>query len=149
MVTYSPKVSEIERDWHLVDAEGLVLGRLATEVARLLRGKHKPVFSSHIDVGDYVVIVNAEKVVLTSGKARSKFLYRHSGYPGGLSAESYESKLLRKPYGTRFVECCLGIVWVVRNSQNSRCTLVPITLMLLKILVGMISITPECRESSS
>lgn len=97
MVTYSPKAEEIERDWHLVDAEGLVLGRLATEVARLLRGKHKPTFAPHVDVGDYVVIVNADKVVMTSGKARSKQVYRHSGYPGGLRSESYASKLDRQP----------------------------------------------------
>ncbi len=72
MATYSPKASEIQRDWHLVDAEGMVLGRLATEVANLLRGKHKPTFTPHIDTGDYVVIINASKVVLTSGKAQSR-----------------------------------------------------------------------------
>lgn len=97
MATYSPKASEIQRDWHLVDAEGMVLGRLATEVANLLRGKHKPTFTPHIDTGDYVVIINASKVVLTSGKAQSKQVHRHSGYPGGLHSESYGTKLARRP----------------------------------------------------
>ena len=97
MATYSPKASEIERSWHLVDAEGMVLGRLATEVAGLLRGKHKPTFAPHIDTGDHVIIVNADKVVLTSNKADSKLVYRHSGYPGGLRAETYGSKLARRP----------------------------------------------------
>ena len=84
MNTYSPKASEITREWHVVDAEGMVLGRLATEVARLLRGKHKPIFSPHMDTGDHVIIVNADKIVLTSDKARTKMVYRHSGYPGGI-----------------------------------------------------------------
>ncbi len=97
MATYSPKASEIERSWHLVDAEGMVLGRLATEVATLLRGKHKPTFAPHIDTGDHVVIVNADKVVLTAGKADSKRVYRHSGYPGGLRTETYGAKLARRP----------------------------------------------------
>ena len=97
MATYSPKASEIERSWHLVDAEGMVLGRLATEVASLLRGKHKPTFAPHIDTGDHVIIVNAGKVVLTANKADSKLVYRHSGYPGGLRAETYGSKLARHP----------------------------------------------------
>lgn len=95
--TYSPKASEIERSWHLVDAEGLVLGRLATEVARLLRGKHKPGYTPHLDTGDHVVVVNAGKVVLTAGKAERKPVYRHSGYPGGLRTESYAAKLRRRP----------------------------------------------------
>jgi len=93
--TYSPKASEIERSWHLVDAEGLVLGRMATEVARLLRGKHKPMFASHLDTGDHVVVVNASKVVLTAGKADKKILYRHSGYPGGLKSRTYAEALER------------------------------------------------------
>ena len=97
VATYSPKASEIERSWHLVDAEGMVLGRLATEVASLLRGKHKPTFAPHIDTGDHVVIVNAGKVVLTANKADSKLVYRHSGYPGGLRAETYGSKMARRP----------------------------------------------------
>ncbi|MHB1582687.1 MAG: 50S ribosomal protein L13 [Acidimicrobiales bacterium] len=97
MRTYSPKPSEIERAWHLVDAEGLVLGRLATEVARLLRGKHRPIFAPHVDTGDHVVVVNADKVVLTSDKAGKKFAYRHSGYPGGLRRTSYAELLGRSP----------------------------------------------------
>jgi len=95
--TYSPKASEIERAWVVVDAEGLVLGRLATEVARILRGKHKPTYAPHIDTGDHVVIVNAAKVVLTSGKAEKKKMFRHSGYPGGIKEQTYADLLERKP----------------------------------------------------
>src|SRR5664279_5421238 len=87
--TYSPKASEITREWHVVDAEGLVLGRLATEVARILRGKHKTIFSPHIDTAD--------KVVLTKGKADVKMVYDHSGYPGGISSSTYAERLDRKP----------------------------------------------------
>ncbi len=97
MRTYSPKASEIERSWFVVDATDLVLGRMSTEVARILRGKHKPMFVPHLDVGDHVIIVNADKVVLTNGKADSKIVYRHSGYPGGLKEETYGSFLARKP----------------------------------------------------
>jgi large subunit ribosomal protein L13 len=95
--TYTPKASEIQRAWWVVDADGLVLGRLATEVARLLRGKHKPSFTPHLDTGDHVVIVNADKVVLTAGKAERKTIYRHSGYPGGLKAETFAHLLERRP----------------------------------------------------
>lgn len=95
MSTYSPKASEIQRQWHLVDADGLVLGRMATEVARLLRGKHKPGFAPHVDTGDHVVIVNAEKVVLTGNKAEGKKVWRHSGYPGGIRSRSYAEALER------------------------------------------------------
>jgi len=95
--TYSPKASEIQRAWHVVDATDLVLGRMSTEVASILRGKHKPMFTPHLDVGDHVIIVNAEKVVLTAGKAEKKMVYRHSGYPGGLKEETYGSLLSRKP----------------------------------------------------
>ena len=84
MRTYSPKKSEITRDWWVVDAEGMVLGRLASEVAKVLRGKHKPMYAPHLDCGDHVIIVNADKVVLTSDKGSRKILYRHSGYPGGI-----------------------------------------------------------------
>ena len=84
MSTYTPKASEIQRAWHVVDAEGLILGRMASEVAALLRGKHKPTFTPHIDTGDHVVIINADKVVLTGAKATDKNVYDHSGYPGGL-----------------------------------------------------------------
>jgi large subunit ribosomal protein L13 len=95
--TYTPKASEIQRDWHVVDAEGLVLGRMATEVARVLRGKHKPTFAPHLDTGDHVIIVNADKVVLTSGKAEAKQVYRHSGYPGGIRSTSYADMLGSRP----------------------------------------------------
>ncbi len=89
MRTYSPKPADIIRAWHIVDADGLVLGRLATEVATILRGKHKPTFAPHVDGGDHVIVVNTDKVVLTSGKGDTKMAYRHSGYPGGLTATSY------------------------------------------------------------
>jgi large subunit ribosomal protein L13 len=94
--TYAPKVAEIERAWHLVDADGLVLGRLASEVARLLRGKHRPIFAPHVDTGDHVVIVNAAKVVFT-GNSDDKRAYRHSGYPGGLRSRSYTELLATRP----------------------------------------------------
>ena len=97
MSTYSPKASEIDRAWVIVDADGLVLGRLATEVARILRGKHKPTYTPHIDTGDFVVIVNAEKVVLTADKAEKTTIYRHSGYPGGLKEQTLADLLERKP----------------------------------------------------
>lgn len=97
MPTYSPKASEIQRAWHVIDAEGLVLGRLCTEAARILRGKHKPIFAPHVDTGDHVIIVNADKVVLTSGKADRHLVHRHSGYPGGLKTETYAQLLARKP----------------------------------------------------
>lgn len=97
MRTYSPKPAEIERVWHVVDAEGLVLGRMATEVAKILRGKHKPIYSPHMDTGDHVVIVNADKVVLTAGKAEKKSIYRHSGYPGGLKETTFAEVMARRP----------------------------------------------------
>ena len=97
MPTYSPKASEITRAWHVIDAEGMVLGRVCTEVARILRGKHKPIFAPHMDTGDHVIIVNAAKVVLTSGKAGKKDVVRHSGYPGGLKTTTYADLLVRKP----------------------------------------------------
>jgi large subunit ribosomal protein L13 len=92
--TYTPKPADITRAWHIVDADGLVLGRLATEVAAVLRGKHKPTFAPHVDTGDHVIVVNADKVVLTSGKADSKMSYRHSGYPGGLTATTYADLMI-------------------------------------------------------
>ena len=95
MTTYSPKASEITRAWHVIDAEDLVLGRMCTEAARLLRGKHKPTFAPHIDTGDHVVIVNASKVVLTKGKAAKKGVYRHTGYPGGIKSETYQHLMER------------------------------------------------------
>ena len=97
MATYTPKKSEIERTWHLVDAEGLVLGRMATEVAKILRGKHKPTYAPHIDTGDHVIVINADKVVLTSGKSERKIVYLHTGFPGGIKSDSYEELLAKKP----------------------------------------------------
>jgi large subunit ribosomal protein L13 len=97
MRTYTLRASEIERTWHVVDADGLVLGRMAAEVARVLRGKHKPQYTPHLDTGDHVIIVNADKVVLTSDKAAQKNIYRHSGYPGGIRSETYASLLARRP----------------------------------------------------
>ena len=97
MRTYSPKASEIERSWHVIDAEGLVLGRLCTEVASLLRGKHKPTFTPHLDTGDHVIVVNADKIQMTSNKAERELIWRHSGYPGGIRSESYAKMLQRRP----------------------------------------------------
>lgn len=96
MRTFSPKASNIHRAWHVVDADGLVLGRMASEVARVLRGKHKPTFTPHLNTGDHVVVVNAAKVVLTSDKASKKLAYRHSGYPGGLRSRLYTDVLATK-----------------------------------------------------
>jgi large subunit ribosomal protein L13 len=95
--TFSPTPKDINRVWHVVDAEGLVLGRLATEVARILRGKHKPIFAPHMDTGDHVIVINANKIVLTANKAEKKLSYRHSGYPGGLRATTYTDLLANKP----------------------------------------------------
>jgi large subunit ribosomal protein L13 len=97
MRTYTPKVSEIQRQWFVVDAEGMVLGRLATEVATILRGKHKPTYTPHIDTGDHVIVINADKVVLTSNKGEKTFVHRHSGYPGGLRSKSYGQLIAEKP----------------------------------------------------
>jgi large subunit ribosomal protein L13 len=98
--TFTPRPTDIERTWHVVDAEDLVLGRMATEVARILRGKHKPTFAPHLDTGDHVIIVNAEKVILTSDKSERKLLWRHSGYPGGIKSRTYGEALARKPEDT-------------------------------------------------
>jgi large subunit ribosomal protein L13 len=84
--TYSPKPGDITREWHVIDAEDIVLGRLAVQAANLLRGKHKPTFAPHMDMGDFVIVVNAEKVALSGDKKNSKMAYRHSGFPGGLTA---------------------------------------------------------------
>ncbi|GIF65828.1 50S ribosomal protein L13 [Asanoa ishikariensis] len=97
MRTYSPKPGEIERQWLIIDASDVVLGRLATHAATLLRGKHKPTFAPHVDTGDFVVIVNAGKVALTGNKRQNKVAYRHSGYPGGLKQVSYEELLAKRP----------------------------------------------------
>ena len=97
MRTYTPKPGEITRAWHVIDATDVVLGRLASQTAILLRGKHKPTFAPHVDVGDFVIIINAEKVALTGAKAEQKKAYRHSGFPGGLTATSYTELLAKNP----------------------------------------------------
>ena len=97
MRTYSPKAGEVTRAWHVIDAEDVVLGRLATQAATLLRGKHKPTYAPHVDTGDFVVIVNAEKVALTGNKRDTAFVYRHSGFPGGLSKRSFGEMLAKQP----------------------------------------------------
>ena len=97
MKTYSPKASEIQRDWLLVDASGKTLGRLASEIARRLRGKHKPTYTPHMDTGDYVVVINAKNVRITGNKLKDKMYYRYSGYPGGMKSASLEKMLETKP----------------------------------------------------
>ena len=97
MRTYTPKASEITRAWHIIDATDVVLGRLASQTAILLRGKHKATYAPHVDTGDYVIIINAEKVALTGAKLEQKKAYRHSGYPGGLTAKSYTPLLEPHP----------------------------------------------------
>ena len=100
--TFSPKPADIQRDWVVIDATDVVLGRLASHAAALLRGKHKPTFAPHMDMGDFVIVINAEKVALTGQKLEKKMAYRHSGYPGGLTATSYVEMLEKHP--TRAVE---------------------------------------------
>jgi large subunit ribosomal protein L13 len=97
MKTYSPKPEHIERRWYVIDASDQVLGRVASEAAALLRGKHKPIFAPHMDTGDHVIVVNADKVVLTGGKETKKFAYRHSGYPGGITATRYDVLMSTRP----------------------------------------------------
>ena len=100
MKTYSPKPEHIERRWYVVDAQGQTLGRMASEVAALLRGKHKPIFAPHMDTGDHVIVINAAGVVLTGGKEMKKVAYRHSGYPGGITGTRYDRLMRERP---RFV----------------------------------------------
>ncbi|MFC1951252.1 50S ribosomal protein L13 [Chloroflexota bacterium] len=102
MKTYSVKKADIERAWHVMDAEGKTLGRLATEAATLLKGKHKPTYTTHMDVGDYVIVVNAEKVVVTGNKAEQKMYYSHSNYPGGLKSANYAKMIEKHP--TKIIE---------------------------------------------
>jgi large subunit ribosomal protein L13 len=100
--TYTVRKSDIKREWYVVDAQGKTLGRLASEIAKILRGKHKPIYVPHLDCGDYVIVVNAEKVRVTGKKLDQKFYYRHSGYPGGLKSISLRDQLQRHP--TRVLE---------------------------------------------
>lgn len=97
MKTFSAKSEEVQRGWFLVNAKGKTLGRLATEIARRLRGKHKPEFTPHVDTGDYIVVVNASEVQVTGRKAKDKIYYHHSSYPSGLKEESFEKRLARCP----------------------------------------------------
>ena len=102
MRTYTPKAGDAVREWHVIDAQDVVLGRLATHAAILLRGKHKPTFAPHMDMGDFVIIINAEKIVLTGSKAKQKWAHQHSGFPGGLTSTVY-GELIEK-FPTRAVE---------------------------------------------
>jgi large subunit ribosomal protein L13 len=95
--TFSPKDSDITRQWHVIDASDVVLGRLASQAAVLLRGKHKPIFAPHVDTGDFVIVINADKIALTGNKLEQKRAYRHSGYPGGLRAVGYAELMEKHP----------------------------------------------------
>jgi large subunit ribosomal protein L13 len=97
MKTPTPKAEQIQRNWHVIDAEGMALGRLASQVARLLRGKHKPIYTPHLDTGDHVIVINARKIRITGKKAQDKMYYHHSGYPGGLKSISYERLFEKNP----------------------------------------------------
>ena len=97
MRTYTPKPADVERQWHVIDATDVVLGRLASQVATLLRGKHKPIYAPHLDTGDFVIIINADKVALSGKKLEQKKAYRHSGYPGGLRAIAYSDLMEKHP----------------------------------------------------
>ncbi|CAA6812150.1 MAG: LSU ribosomal protein L13p (L13Ae) [uncultured Thiotrichaceae bacterium] len=97
MGTFSAKAHEVKRDWFLIDAEGKTLGRLATEVASRLRGKHKPIYTPHVDTGDYIVIINAEKIQVTGNKAKDKIYYKHTGYIGNMKSISFEKQIEKKP----------------------------------------------------
>lgn len=97
MKTFVAKPESVERDWYVVDATDLTLGRLAAEIATRLRGKHKPEYTPHVDTGDYIVVVNADKITVTGNKAKGKMYYRHSGYPGGLKEASFEKLMEKKP----------------------------------------------------
>ena len=100
--TYYAKPNEVEREWVLIDAEDMVLGRVATEAARILKGKHKPQYTPHVDTGDFVVIINADKIRVTGTKAGKKTYYRHSGFPGGLKSETFNEAMAKHP--ERFIE---------------------------------------------
>ena len=119
MRTYSPKPADIQREWHVIDATDVVLGRLAVQTANLLRGKHKPTFAPHVDMGDFVIIVNAEKVALSGNKKTTKMAYRHSGYPGGLSATPF-GELLEKDARKAIEKAVWGML--PKNRSAARCS---------------------------
>jgi large subunit ribosomal protein L13 len=125
--TFSPKDSDITREWHVIDATDVVLGRLASHVAVLLRGKHKPIFAPHVDTGDFVIVINADKVSLSGAKLEDKKAYRHSGYPGGLTAVSYKELMAKHP--TRVVEKAVKGM-LPKNSLGRK------TLSKLKVYAG-------------
>ncbi len=127
MRTFSPKDSDITREWHVIDATDVVLGRLASHVAVLLRGKHKPIFAPHVDTGDFVIVINADKISLSGAKLEDKKAYRHSGYPGGLSAVSYKELMVKHP--TRAVEKAVKGM-LPKNSLGRK------TLSKLKVYAG-------------
>jgi large subunit ribosomal protein L13 len=102
MKTYSTKAKDVERQWHVIDASGKILGKLATQVANLLMGKHKPIFVPYLDTGDFVIVLNATKVKVTGKKPKQKTYYHHTGYPGGIKAETYEELMANHP--TRVIE---------------------------------------------
>ena len=116
MRTYSPKPGDITRAWHVIDAEDIVLGRLAVQAATLLRGKHKPIYAPHVDTGDFVIVINAEKVAIGGDKLTKKFAYRHSGYPGGLRRRTIGELLEKHP--TRVVEN--AVVGMLPHNKLSR-----------------------------
>ena len=127
MRTFSPKDSDITRQWHVIDATDVVLGRLASHVAVLLRGKHKPIFAPHVDTGDFVIVINADKVALSGAKLEKKMAYRHSGYPGGLRAVSYGDLMAKNP--ERAVEKAIKGM-IPKNSLGRK------TLSKLKVYAG-------------
>ena len=127
MRTYSPKGSDITRQWHVIDASDVVLGRLASQVAVLLRGKHKPIFAPHVDTGDFVIVINADKVALSGNKLEQKRAYRHSGYPGGLRSISYGELMEKRP--DRIVEKAVRGM-LPKNSLGRK------TLRKLKVYAG-------------
>jgi large subunit ribosomal protein L13 len=125
--TYSPKGNDITRQWHVIDASDVVLGRLASQVAVLLRGKHKPIFAPHVDTGDFVIVINAGKVALSGNKLEQKRAYRHSGYPGGLRSISYGELMEKRP--ERIVEKAVRGM-LPKNSLGRK------TLRKLKVYAG-------------
>ncbi len=127
MRTYSPKGNDITRQWHVIDASDVVLGRLASQAAVLLRGKHKPIFAPHVDTGDFVIVINADKVALSGNKLEQKRAYRHSGYPGGLRSISYGELMEKRP--ERIVEKAVRGM-LPKNSLGRK------TLRKLKVYAG-------------
>ena len=127
MPTYQPKSADVQRTWHVIDATDVVLGRLATQVAVLLRGKHKPIFAPHVDTGDFVIVINAGKVALSGNKLEQKRAYRHSGYPGGLRSISYGELMEKRP--ERIVEKAVRGM-LPKNSLGRK------TLRKLKVYAG-------------